>query len=320
MDPLAEYSECRLCPRDCRAVRQAGRRGICGETAELRYANACAHFGEESCLSGTRGSGTIFFSGCSCRCFFCQNYQISREGLGEARTPDQLFADAMALVGQGVHNLNFVTPDHFEPHVRQLCGRLREAGVTLPFVWNGSGYHLPRLVSRWAEYINIFLPDFKFAEPELARRCMDDADYPRLALESLRRMVRERGFLKPWDSDGQTVAERGVMVRHLVLPGEVGNSLKVVELLHAEFGSDLPLSVMSQFHPVPACHELGCLNRPVAADEYRRVCDRVLDLGFHQVFLQPESGDTAFLPNFSHEQPFAGNRRQPGGNTAQGDL
>jgi putative pyruvate formate lyase activating enzyme len=320
MEPFAEYSECRLCPRDCRADRQAGRRGICGETAELRCANACAHFGEEPCLSGTRGSGTIFFSGCSCRCFFCQNYQISREGLGTVRTPDQLFADAMALIGQGVHNLNFVTPDHFEPHVRHLCGQLRDAGITVPFIWNGSGYHLSRLVGRWAEYITIFLPDFKFAVPDLARRCMDDADYPRLALESLRRMVRERGFLKSSDDGGVMLAERGVLVRHLVLPGETENSLKVIELLHGEFGPDLPLSVMSQFHPVPACHEIGCLNRQVAADDYRRVCDRVFELGFSQVFLQPESGDTAFLPDFSDEHPFAGNPRQSGGAAAKGDL
>jgi putative pyruvate formate lyase activating enzyme len=320
MEPFMEYSECRLCPRDCRANRQAGGRGICGETAQLRYANACAHFGEEPCLSGTRGSGTIFFSGCSCRCFFCQNYQISREGLGMARTPDDLLADAMTLVNQGVHNLNFVTPDHFEPHVRHLCRQLREAGVTLPFIWNGSGYHLPRLVGRWAEYINIFLPDFKFALPDLARRCMDDADYPKLAMDSLRRMVKERGFLKPWDEEGKTVAESGVLVRHLVLPGEMDNSLKVIELLHAEFGPELPLSVMSQFHPVPACQEIGCLNRQVSADEYRRICERVLELGFQHVFLQPESGDSAFRPDFSQEQVFAGNCRPAGGSTTQGEL
>ena len=310
MSGFPEYADCRLCPRLCGADRLAGRAGVCGETAQLRYATACAHFGEEPCLSGTRGSGTIFFSGCPCRCFFCQNYQISRDGAGEFHDADGLFAAAQALVARGVHNLNFVTPDHVEPAVRRLCQRLRDAGVTVPFVWNGSGYHRADLVPRWAEYINIFLPDFKFADPALARRCLGDARYPEIALAALREMVRQRGFLVVEESAGVELAERGVLVRHLVLPGEMANSLAVLETLHREFGSGLPLSLMSQFRPVPACHERQLFTRQVSADEYRRVCDRALELGFQRLYLQPESGDAAFLPDFEQTQPFQGNLRR----------
>lgn len=311
MAEFPEYSDCRLCPRLCGVDRLAGKAGVCGETARLRYATACAHFGEEPCLSGTRGSGTIFFSGCPCRCFFCQNYQISRDGAGLAHDADGFLADALALVAQGVHNLNFVTPDHFEPDVRQLCGRLREAGVTIPFVWNGSGYHRSELVPGWSEYINIFLPDFKFADPELARRCLGDARYPEIALAAIREMVRQRGVLKP-DGDAGELAERGVLVRHLVLPGEVANSLAALDLLYREFGSGLPLSLMSQFRPVAACQERGFLDRTLRSDEYRQVCDRALELGFERLYLQPEEGDDAFLPDFNQAQPFRGNSRTDG--------
>ncbi len=309
---LSPYRECMLCPRLCRVDRVAGGRGVCGETAVCRVASLGPHHGEEPALSGTRGSGTIFFTGCSCRCLFCQNWQISREGLGRPVTIEELTDRALDLVRSGVHNLNFVTPTHVWPHVRELCRRLRAAGVSIPFVLNCSGYERPELVAEYREVIDIFLPDFKFAEGALARRCMGDERYPEYALASLREMVAAAGPLEPWDEAFRTVARRGVLVRHLVLPGQVENSLAVLRLLHGEFGPGLPLSIMSQYRPMPACREAGFLTEPVPRREYDEVCELAERLGFERAFIQPNYGDEGFAPDFRREEPFEGNRRVRG--------
>ena len=306
---LELYRNCRLCPRVCGVDRPAGLTGYCRETSACRIASIGPHHGEEPSFSGTRGSGTIFFSGCSSRCFFCQNYQISLENQGEPKSLAELVAAAEALIARGVHNLNFVTPDHFWPHVAALCAELRAQGATLPFLFNCSGYELAELVPAYAQHIDIFMPDFKFALPELAHACMRDGRYPALALAALRAMVRHKGFLEPWDPTGATPARRGVLVRHLVLPGQVANSLEVIRVLHREFGSGLPLSVMSQFRPMPGCREWGMLTSPVAAPDYERVCELVAELGFEHAYIQPALGDRDFLPDFSQRDPFPGNRR-----------
>ena len=298
---------CRWCPRACGAARHAGAAGRCGESDVCRVAQIGAHFGEEPPLTGRRGSGAVFFTGCACRCFFCQNHQISTGGAGRTYPADELFDAVHTLAKTGVHNLNFVTADHVWPHVARLCARLRAAAVTLPFVFNSSGYHRPDHVPAYAEWMDIFLPDFKFADPDLARTVMGDERYPRLALESLQRMVAARGFLEPWDPTGATVARRGVLVRHLVLPGAVNNSLAVVRLLREEFGRYLPLSLMSQYRPVAACAGRGDFARRVTAEEYRRVTEEVERLGFEQVFIQPDVTNDDFLPDFSRPQPFRGN-------------
>ncbi len=304
------YQNCRLCPRDCRVDRLAGRRGVCGESAVCRIASATAHFGEEPSFSGTRGSGTIFFTGCSSRCFFCQNYQISTGGQGRDLTPEQLLETAGSLVARGVHNLNFVSPDHFWPHVEWLCRSLRETGVNLPFLFNASGYQDPARVADFASLIDIFLPDFKFADPHLAEVCMKDRRYPVIALQAIREMVARKGFLTPWDPEGRETARQGVLVRHLVLPGCVENSLEVVRLMFEEFGPGLPISIMSQFKPMPGCRKKGMLERAVNDEEYEQVTDRVAELGFEKAYIQPGAGDDDFLPDFNEEEPFEGNRNR----------
>ena len=303
------YRCCRLCPRSCGVDRTTGQTGFCGETADCRVASSCVHTGEEPSVSGTRGSGTIFFSGCSCRCFFCQNHQISLERLGTVVSPDELEQAALSLVDAGVHNLNFVTPDHFWPHVQALCRRLRQAGVSVPFLYNCSGYQQPDLVDELAAEIDIFMPDFKFADEALADTCMGDRRYPVIAMQAIRKMLMCKGALEPWEETGRVTACRGVMVRHLVLPGQVENSLSVLQLLHSAFGPELPLAVMSQFRPTAACCTRQMLDRRLAQDEYRFVCSRVEELGFERVFVQPDSGDGAFVPDFTLPEPFKGSDR-----------
>lgn len=281
---------------------------MCGETAMCRVASSGPHFGEEPSFSGTRGSGTIFFSGCSSHCFFCQNHQISNEHLGQAVTVDEFVTLGRKLAASGVHNLNFVTPDHFWPHIEHLCRTLRAEGVTLPFLFNSSGYQRPDMIARYGEVIDIFMPDFKFADPALAKTCMGDERYPVLALDALRKMVELKGFLDPWDPTGARPAERGVLVRHLILPGHVENSVAVLKLLRHEFGARMPLSVMSQFHPVGACFERSDLARRITPGEHGRIHDLVGELDFRHVYIQEYVPGTEFLPDFRKDEPFEGNR------------
>ncbi|MDD5226135.1 MAG: radical SAM protein [Candidatus Omnitrophica bacterium] len=311
MSPFEAYQHCTLCPRDCKVDRTKGPLGFCGESAICRISFIGPHFGEEPSFTGSQGSGTIFFSGCSSQCFFCQNYQISIQHDGRTITSAELLSEVRALLLKNVHNLNFVTPDHFWPHIQSLCLALREDGIKLPKLFNCSGYQKPDKVKEYAEEMDIFLPDFKFAEAGLAKMCMGDARYPEIALKALREMVRLKGFLEPWDTTGAQTARHGVLVRHLVLPGYVENSLKVLRLLHREFGPGLPLSVMSQFRPVPGCSERKKLQSVLSAKEYDQVLDLVEKLGFEKVYTQDLKEETDFLPDFKDpEGPFPGNRKK----------
>ena len=317
---MDRYAHCTLCPRRCGINRSSGQTGFCGESAVCRIAFSGPHYGEEPCFSGTHGSGTMFFCGCSSQCFFCQNGQISIGHQGRAASEEELLTLAEDLAKRGVHNLNFVTPDHFWPHIERLGRRLRERGLTLPFLFNSSGYQEPDMISAYAELMDIFMPDFKFADPELAHTCMRDRRCPEITLAALHRMVAAKGFLEPWDDEGRLLARRGVLVRHLVLPGYLDNTFQVLRLLRREFGPLLPLSVMSQFRPVESCFTRGQLDRTVSAEEYDRVCDLVGELGFERVFIQPCAGDPDFLPDFSKRDPFAGNVKQAARQAAHDDA
>ncbi len=347
MHPFEAYRCCRLCPRDCKVDRTQGAKGVCGETSTLRIAHLGAHFGEEPSFSGTRGSGTIFFSGCSSHCFFCQNYQISGQHEGKEYAPGSLLKAVKGLLQKeevrpvptaqspredknnkgshfsqkkstktedvepyyGVHNLNFVTPDHFWPHIRELCRTLREERITVPMLFNCSGYQKAKLVGEYGACMDIFMPDFKFGHPELAKTCMGDERYPGIALEAIREMVRLKGLLEPWDPTGEEPARKGVLIRHLVLPGHVENSLEVLRLIHKEFGPGIPLSVMSQYRPVPECSGRGEFQRTLKAKEYEQVLGLAGELGFSRVYAQELVEQTAFLPDFNDpEDPFPGHR------------
>ncbi|MBN2126473.1 MAG: radical SAM protein [Deltaproteobacteria bacterium] len=316
MDDLKPYENCRLCPRACGVNRlqegKRGRSGFCGESHLLRVAYVGPHFGEEPPITGTRGSGTVFFTGCSLRCSYCQNYQISREGLGETLTPEELFERVSAMIRRHrVHNLNLVTPDHFFPHAFRLVHLLRRSGNDLPVVYNLSGYQSLAALKQAEEWADIYLPDFKYADTAVAKRLSMCPDYPRIALEAIVEMVRQKGFLDSIEGDSP-LARKGVLVRHLILPGRVGNSLDALSTLFLEFGSQLPLSLMSQY--TPACSlEDEDLHRAVTEEEFRRVYEHALDLGLENLFVQfPEqhredpSPKRPFLPDFRRRPPFAG--------------
>lgn len=304
------YSDCKLCPRECGINRTAGKRGVCGESAELRIAAIEAHFGEEPPISGTRGSGTVFFSGCTLNCLYCQNYQISCFHMGNPMTVAEVVQRLQQLYQeQGIHNINFVTPDHFLPHSIDIVQHLRARGVKIPVLYNCSGYEKVDALQQLEEIADIYMPDYKYSDGDLAQALSRCRDYPLVALDAIAEMVRQKGFLDHFLT-GQAIASRGVFVRHLVLPGQVQNSIDALSTLYAEFGAELPLSLMSQYWPARVIKHAE-LNRRLRRDEFYRVYDHALALGFKHMFVQhmdvvPESEDP-FLPDFRQQRPFKGN-------------
>ena len=314
MDLIESYRNCVLCPRQCKVNRVAGggdaTTGYCGETDQLRVAHVGPHFGEEPPISGKNGSGTIFFTGCPLKCSYCQNHQISHYGLGTGTSVEKLGTKIAYMIEYDhVHNINFVTPDHFFPHLFQLVSLLRRDGFNLPIVYNLSGYQSLEALKSARDYVDIYLPDFKYSDPSLAVALSKCNNYNQIALEAIAEMVSQKGFL---DSSftGAPLATRGVLVRHLILPGKVANSINALTTLFVEFGPDLPLSLMSQYHP--AVHQKdGDLNRPVSQEEFDRVYSHVQELGFQHLFVQfPDKGTSQlrafspFLPDFEKSDPF----------------
>jgi len=323
MDLIESYRNCVLCPRQCRVNRVANcddaRIGLCGETDQLRVAYAGPHFGEEPPISGKNSSGTIFFTGCSLQCSFCQNHQISHYGLGTGTSVEELGAKIAYMIEHDhVHNINFVTPDHFFPHLFRLVHLLRRDGFNLPIVYNLSGYQSVEALKSAKDYVDIYLPDFKYSDPSLAAALSKCRNYPEIALEAIAEMVSQKGFLDSFLTDAP-LATRGVLIRHLVLPGKVANSINALTTLFVEFGPDLPLSLMSQYHPV-VHQEDEDLNRPVSEEEFNRVYIHAQELGFKHLFVQfPDKGRgqrravSQFLPDFERPDPFpATGARQSG--------
>ena len=328
-DLLSRYRACELCPRRCGVDRTAGEVGVCGEGAQLRLATVEAHLGEEPPISGVNGSGTVFLSSCSLRCLYCQNYQISHQGLGRQWSLRELVDRLVALhENHGIHNVNFVTPDHFLPHTMAVVEALRRRGIGIPVLYNLSGYQSVQSLRLIEPVADIYLPDFKYADTTLARTLSRCPDYASVALDALAEMVRQKGFLdtsvsvenqesNDLDRDNAPrTARRGVLVRHLILPGQMNNSRQVLDMLFVEFGKDLPLSLMSQYVPIRHFPEAPFLNRLVEDGEFPEVLEHAQRLGFTNLFVQyPEEVHPAvrpFLPDFCSSAPFSGNVRKTG--------
>lgn len=306
MDLTSAYEHCTLCPRACGVNRAQGKRGVCGATSTLRVARAALHFWEEPPISGESGSGAIFFSGCSLRCVFCQNHEISHEGFGLEVTAERLAAMMLELQQQGALNINLVTPSHYAPHVIAAVRAARAEGLELPIVCNTSGYETVETVRALGEVVDVWLTDFKYASAKLARDLSGAADYPRVAARALvemRDLLRARGGRKtlPDGDDGMPGAlQQGIVVRHLVLPGHVDDSCAVLNCVWDTCGNEVDLSVMNQYTPNARVRaEGGALARAVTEAEYEAVLDHADDLGFDRLWWQ--QGGTvseSFVPAF----------------------
>jgi putative pyruvate formate lyase activating enzyme len=293
---------CGLCPRRCGANRAAGERGVCGADGGLQVGRAALHYWEEPPLSGERGSGAVFFSHCSLRCRFCQNGQISAGGFGVETDVEGLASSMLDLQAQGAHNVNLVTATHYAPQVRVAVALARARGLDVPVVYNTSGYELPEAIDALEGTVDVWLPDFKYADAALARRLSQAADYPQVALAAVARMVEQVRRAGGRLVDGEGIMRRGVIVRHLVLPGHVQNSLDALDVLWGCFGNDVDLSVMNQYTPQgagPWLDEDPDLARPVTHEEYEEVLDRADDLGFENLWWQQGGAvGESFIPVF----------------------
>ncbi len=294
-------SPCTLCPRECRADRRAGEKGFCGLGAEIVVSDALPHHGEEPPLSGRGGAGTIFFSSCNLRCIFCQNYQISRRTAGSIMTPEELAEVMLHLQERGCHNIDAVTPTHQTPLIMAALDIARRRGLTIPYIHNCGGYESLEAVRLLRGRVEIYLPDLKYGDDKPAREFSGVAEYRRHALAALREMADQVGDdleLK----DG--VAVKGLLIRHLVLPGLVENSFAVLEDIRATVSTGVPLSIMSQYTPTAQARRHPLLGRRIYRNEYRRVVDYALTLGFSQLFVQ-EVDDRHLAPDFDRPDPFA---------------
>lgn len=288
--PLPHH--CRMCPRACGADRAAGQTGFCGAGDQLYAARAALHHWEEPCLSGApedaRGSGTVFFTGCALRCCYCQNYAISQGGVGKAITTERLTEIFLRLQRDGARNLNLVTATQYLPWVTDALDAARARGLTLPVVYNTGGYETVETVRALEPYVDVWLTDFKYAAPELAGRLSGAPDYPAVAQAALRQMLLQTGAPV---YDGEGFLQRGVIVRHLALPGCVADSKAVLQTLarlRAECGVPFLTSLMSQFTPFYKAAEHG-LGRRITTYEYRQVVEEAIRLGLTDGYMQEKS-------------------------------
>lgn len=292
-------SACELCPRRCRADRAAGERGVCGATDTLRLARAALHFWEEPPISGEAGSGTVFFSGCPLKCVYCQNHEISTGNFGIDVSPERLAQIMLELQDQGALNINLVTATHYAHLLPEAIAAARARGLVVPIVYNTSGYERVEAVRELDDLVDIWLTDFKYADAGLGCALSHVPDYPSVAQSALIEMARqlERHGGGAARADGTWT--RGIIVRHLVLPGHAEDSCRVLDLIWDAVG-DVPISVMNQYTPNAAMRAAGGeLARAVTREEYERVLDHADDLGFTQMFWQ-EGGavDESFTPPF----------------------
>jgi putative pyruvate formate lyase activating enzyme len=298
---FGEYKNCTLCPRSCGTDRTV-RNGFCGEGSGLSIDAALLHHGEEPPVSFRNGSGTVFFTGCSLRCPFCQNMQISQNNHEKKIYSMNEFVGLMkGLIDKKAENLNFVTPDHFLPHILEGVRSLRDAGESIPTVYNCSGYQNISSLEKAVDLMDIFLFDYKFADKDVSAYLVGTPDYPDVALKALEFLYRKKGNLV-CDPEGKAVS--GIIVRHLVMPDLPENSIKAINDLYFDFGPDVYLSLMSQYSPHYLKEGYDRINRKLRKDEYEPVLELADRLGFKGYFQQLEGTAEAYLPDFTDEDVF----------------
>ena len=284
---------CALCPRRCSAARSDTQgRGYCGLGTLPRVARCAPHFWEEPCISGTKGSGTIFFTGCVLSCVFCQNYAISQERHGRTLTVEQLSDEIKRLEEQGVHNINLVSPT---PYIESIIRCFELYKPEIPVVYNTGGYERPQTLRRLEGIVDIYLPDMKYIDPELSKRFSGAEDYPEAALLAIKEMVRQTGA-PVFDDDG--MMKSGTIVRHLILPQHTKNSIGVLELLKREFDKDILVSLMGQYIPMGRASEFKELGRRITAREYDKVLMKYEELGLDGYVQELSSAKESYVPDF----------------------
>lgn len=261
---------CALCPRHCGIDRTSQEKGFCGMGSELMISSFGPHFGEEPELVGRYGSGTIFLTGCNLKCVFCQNYEISHLASGYKVSIDNFVDIMLRLQNLGCHNINFVTPTHFAPHIMQAIVLARERGLTIPIVYNCGGYESLKVIKLLEGFVDIYMPDIKFLDPELAEKYCRVKDYPEVVKKILKEMYRQVGDLVV-DEDG--IAQKGLLVRHLVMPNAIANTEKVIKFVAEELSPHTYLNIMAQYYPCYHAFHFSDINRRLSQAEYEQALE-----------------------------------------------
>jgi putative pyruvate formate lyase activating enzyme len=283
--------------------RLEGKIGYCKIPASIQISQSCLHFGEEPPISGTRGSGTIFFVGCNLRCVFCQNFQISQEFHQHpirTLTVDELSSEMLRLQSDGAHNVNFVSPSHMIFQMADAIIAAKNKGLTIPIVYNSNGYDSVDALHQIRGLVDIYLPDIKYLDNELGKRLSGVSDYADVVIDVLQEMLVQVGYL---EMDDNGIAIRGMLVRHLVLPGFFENSKKCLQAI-ADLSPDTFVSIMSQYSPQYKACDYPQVNRTLTTEEYDKITDFALDLGLENAFVQELTSQENLLPDFSQEKPF----------------
>ncbi len=284
---------CNLCPRECNVDRGENKYGVCGVGALPKIARIAPHYDEEPVISGTNGAGTIFFSGCGLRCVFCQNYEISALAQGKTVTPYRLSEEYKRLESMGVHNIEFVTPTHYIDAIIESLDIYRPS---LPIIYNSSGYEKVDSLKRLDGIIDIYLPDFKYSDNELAGRLSGCPDYFEIASAAIEEMVRQQ----PQTVIENGLMKKGVIIRHLVLPSHVKNSLAVLETIRKSWGTCVPVSLMAQYMPAGKAEQYPDINRRLTKREYMKVLDKLYDIGLDGYAQELESADKKYIPEWDY--------------------
>lgn len=283
---------CTLCPRNCGVERTAeSGAGVCRMGTQPKIARAALHMWEEPCISGTRGSGAVFFSGCGLRCVFCQNEAISQQDEGKIVTPARLAEIFRELEAQGAHNINLVTAAHFVPAVLEALSLYRP---NIPIVYNSSGYESIETLRMLSGVVDIYLPDYKYIDPNMAAMLSGARDYPEVAFAAIAEMIRQTGA-PVYDENG--MMQRGTLIRHLVLPGLTGDSMKILTRIRDEFPG-IPVSLMGQYTPCGRALSIPGMDRKIKKKEYARVLAHMEAIGLDGYRQELGSADGAFIPSF----------------------
>lgn len=299
MKNMNKYENCLLCPRKCGINRSTGQTGVCGVSSEIKVARAALHYWEEPCISGKRGSGAVFFSGCSLHCVFCQNREISDGKAGKVISKERLSDIFIELAGKGANNINLVTPGQYIPDIVWAVNDAKSRGMKLPIIYNTSGYENVTELKLLEGIVDVYLPDFKYMDSTLSARYSRAKDYPSVAKQALSEMVRQQPDVVIDDATG--LIQKGVIVRQLLLPGHVNDAKAVLKYLYDTYHDHVYISMMSQFTPI-ALKDYPEINRTVTKREYERLVNYALEIGITNAFIQ--EGDVAkdsFIPAFDCE-------------------
>lgn len=299
MKNMNKYENCLLCPRKCGINRRTGQTGVCGVSSEIKVARAALHYWEEPCISGKRGSGAVFFSGCSLHCVFCQNREISDGKAGKVISKERLSDIFIELADKGANNINLVTPGQYIPDIVWAVNDAKSRGMKLPIIYNTSGYENVTELKLLEGIVDVYLPDFKYMDSTLSAMYSRAKDYPSVAKQALSEMVRQQPEVVIDDATG--LIQKGVIVRQLLLPGHVNDAKAVLKYLYDTYSDHVYISMMSQFTPI-ALKDYPEINRTVTKREYERLVNYALEIGITNAFIQ--EGDVAkdsFIPAFDCE-------------------